>query len=211
MAEKPAGGGGSALSKVSLPGKIGIGVLFAGLIAFAYWFMFYSDVSKKITAAKRQQGDLKNELNKQKQAQESYFADLDELKVRQQRAKDFNKVLPSDTQQAAFLSAIQTASNTSGIDLKAYYPQEEQIQTYYAKVPMRLEVTGRFHQITKFAHEIGKLDRIINLENIELTDPKAKGDEVVLTGRCLATAFHTLKAKDPNAPPGGAPAPGAPK
>jgi type IV pilus assembly protein PilO len=206
MAEPKVGGlTVGSLGKVGLAGKIGLGFAVTLLVAFAYWFMFYSDVDKKITAAKRQRGDLNTELNKQKQALESYFADQDELKMRQARAKDFNKVLPSDTQQAAFLSSIQAASNTSGIELKGWYPQEEQLQQYYAKVPMRLEVTGRFHQITKFASEIGKLDRIINLENIELSEPKLRnGDEVVMTGRCLATAFHTLKPKV-EAPPGGQP------
>ena len=57
---------------------------------------------------------------------------------------------------------------------------------------MRLEMTGRFQQIAKFAFELGKSDRIINVENIELTEPKVVGDEVILKGKCLATAFHAL-------------------
>jgi type IV pilus assembly protein PilO len=99
---------------------------------------------------------------------------------------------------------VQQASNAAGIDLKGYAPLEEVPQSFYAKVPMKLEMSGRFHQIAKFAYELGKSDRIINVENIELTEPKLIGDEIVLHGRCLATAFHA------KAPPKAAAAPGAP-
>jgi type IV pilus assembly protein PilO len=78
---------------------------------------------------------------------------------------------------------------------------------------MRVDLVGKFHQIAKFAYELGKIDRIINVENIELTEPAIVGDEVVLKGRCLATAFHALKPKEPpaGAQPGAAPAPAGTK
>jgi type IV pilus assembly protein PilO len=206
----------SALAKLPLLGKIGIGIFVVVAVGFAYWFIFYADVSKKIDAANAQSRQLKTDLAAQQQAQAMYFADRDELALRQQRARDFNKVLPADKQQPAFLSSVQAAAGTAGVSLTVYQPMDEQPQAFYVKDPMRLEVTGHFHQITKFMYEVGRLDRIINMENIELIDPKTQGDEVLLKGKCLATAFHTLKPKEPAAPgasatppkpppPGGAP------
>jgi type IV pilus assembly protein PilO len=72
---------------------------------------------------------------------------------------------------------------------------DEKTETFFAKVPMRIDVTGRFHQIAKFAYEIGKLDRIINVENISMAQPKLEGDDVVLKAHCLATTFHMLPPK----------------
>ncbi len=118
------------------------------------------------------------------------------MALREQRARELNKVLPNEAQEDGFLSSIQQASNAAGIDLKAYAPLEEVAQNFYSKVPMRLEMAGHFHQIAKFAYELSKVDRIINVEDIELTDPKIVGDEVVLRGKCLATAFHTTKPKE---------------
>jgi type IV pilus assembly protein PilO len=195
----------SALSKVPLWGKILAGVLGALAVFGIYWFVFYSDVSAKIEGANRQKQALKDELVQQQQAQASYFADRDELAVREQRARELNKVLPPDAEEDAFLSTVQTASNAAGIDLKAYAPQDEVSQNFYARIPMRLEMSGRFHQIAKFAYELGKSDRIINVENIQLSEPKQVGDEIILKGQCLATAFHALKPKgNPRGPaPGG--------
>jgi type IV pilus assembly protein PilO len=194
---------GLSLSRLPLPAKVLLGITIILLVGLCYWVIFFTEVSAKIDNETKRSGDLQSDLARQQQAQASYLVDRDELVMRQQRQRELNKILPADTEVAAFLSALQQVSNVSGIDLKAWQPQDEQAQAFFAKVPMKLELSGRFHQIAKFIYEVGKLDRIINVENVALSDPKVVGDEVVLKAQCLATTFHTLKPKA--APPGGAP------
>jgi type IV pilus assembly protein PilO len=190
-----------SLNRLPLAGKIGVGALLCLLLGVAYYVLLHTDVAAKIDRERARTVELETELNKVKQAQASYFLDRDELAMRQQKQRELNKVLPNDTEAAAFLSAIQAVSNISGVDLKAWNPMEEVPQAFYAKVPMRLNITGRFHQIAKFVYEIGKQDRIINMENLNLSDPKVEGEDVVLKATCLATTFHLLKPKAA-APPG---------
>ena len=198
-----------SLSRLPLAGKIGVGAVLCALLAVTYYVLLHTDVATKIDREKAQTNNLEAELSRQKQAQASYFADRDELAMRQQKQRELNKVLPVDTEAATFLSAIQATSNISGIDLKGWSPLEEVPQTFYAKVPMKLQMTGHFHQVAKFIYEVGKQDRIINIENLELSDPKAEGEDIVLKATCLATTFHLLKSK-PAVAPGtpGTPAPG---
>ncbi len=40
------------------------------------------------------------------------------------------------------------------------------------QVPMQLTLSGKFHQVAKFFHGVGQLDRIINLEDIQIKEPK---------------------------------------
>ena len=195
-----------SLNRLPLAGKIGVGALLVSLLGVAYYVLLHTDVAARIDREKHNTGELEAELSRQKQSQASYFADRDELAMRQQKQRELNKVLPTDTEAATFLSAIQAVSNISGIDLKAWTPLEEVPQAFFAKVPMRLQITGRFHQIAKFIYEVGKQDRIINMENLELGDPKVEGEDVVLKASCLATTFHLTK----KAPPPVAPAPGTP-
>jgi type IV pilus assembly protein PilO len=192
-----------SLAKLTGPVKAVITIVVLIAIALLYYVLLHTEVGAKIDGARRNKGQLEAQLAEARQAQAGYFQDRDELVMRQQRERELNKVLPADTEAAAFLSSIQQVSNVSGIDLKAWQPQEESTQTFFAKVPMRLEISGRFHQLAKFVYEVGKLDRIINMENIELFDPHAEGDDVVVRARCLATTFHTIKPKTP--PPGTTP------
>lgn len=201
-----------SLNRLPLVGKIGVGAVFCVLIGVAYYVVLHTDVAAQIDKQRAQTSELETELSKVKQSQASYFADRDELAMRQQKQRELNKVLPTDTEAATFLSALQAVSNISGIDLKAWSPMDEVPQTFYAKVPMKLQITGRFHQIAKFVYEVGKQDRIINMENLELLDPKVEGEDVVLKANCLATTFHLLKTPvAPPAVPGQAAAPGGQK
>ncbi|MFO0737026.1 MAG: type 4a pilus biogenesis protein PilO [Labilithrix sp.] len=186
-----------SLNRLPIAGKIGVGAMLCALLGVAYYVMLHTDLAAQTDRERSRTGELETELSKTKQSQASYFADRDELAMRQQKQREWNKILPTDTEAATFLSAIQTVSNISGIDLKAWSPMEEVPQTFYAKVPMRLQITGRFHQIAKFAYEVGRQDRIINMENLELSDPKIEGEDVVMKATCLATTFHLLKASAP--------------
>ncbi len=185
----------SLLSRAPLYAKFGAALGAALLTAVTYWFIFYSDTAAKIEGAERQKKSLREELVQEQQAEARYFADRDDLVLREQRARELNKLLPPDAEEDAFLSSVQQASNAAGIDLKGYAPLDEVTQSFYAKVPMKLEMTGKFQQIAKFAYDLGKVDRIINVEDIELSEPKTVGDEIVLKAKCLATAFHAIKPK----------------
>src|SRR5690242_18650879 len=173
-----------SMSRLPIAGKIGVGGVLCALLAVAYYVMLHTDVAERTDRERAHTAELETELSKVKQSQASYFADRDELAMRQQKQRELNKVLPTDTEAAAFLSALQAVSNISGIDLKAWAPMEEVPQTFYAKVPMRLQITGRFHQIAKFVYEVGKQDRIINMENLELSEPKVEGEDVILKANC---------------------------
>lgn len=196
-----------SLNSLPLVGKIGVGAVLTGLLGVAYYVLIHTDVAARIDGEKRKTSEVEAELSRQQQSKASYFADREEVASRQQKQRELNKVLPTETEAATFLSALQTVSNISGIDLKSWTPLEEVPQAFFAKVPMRLTITGRFHQIAKFIYEVGKQDRIINMENLELSDPKQEGEDIVLKGSCLATTFHLI-AKKPAAP---APAPGGAK
>lgn len=191
-----------SLNRLPIVGKIGVGAVLCVLLGVAYYVMLHTDLAARTDGERARTSELETELLKVKQAQATYFADRDELVMRQQKQRELNKILPAETEAAAFLSALQAVSNISGIDLKAWSPMEEIPQTFYAKVPMKLQITGRFHQIAKFIYEVGKQDRIINMENLELGDAKVDGEDVVLKASCLATTFHLLKPKTPAAQPG---------
>lgn len=204
---------GFGLSKLPTPAKVGVGAALVFLVAIGYFIVFYSDVSSSIRSAKSQETTLRNRLAEARKAELAYHQDMAELNERQQRQREFNKILPETTEYPAFLSAVQAVANVSAVDLQAWSPVEEIPQQFYAKVPMKLKLVGKFHQIAKFFYGVGQLDRIINIEDISMRDPKYEGDEVTVKVDCLATAFRSLgssKAGSSASLPGAASQPSAP-
>ncbi len=182
----------NVLNKLPLLGRIGVGAGLLLLIGVAYFVVFYGDIESSIKAAQGQEQALRNDLADAKQNEFAYQKDLAELTDRQQRQRELNKVLPVDTEYPAFLSAVQSVANVSGIGLTAWAPQPEVSEQFYSRVPMKVTLVGRYHQVAKFFYGVGQLDRIINMENISLTDPKIQGDDVVVKTEALATAFRAL-------------------
>ena len=202
--------GGSGLESLSLPGKLAVGVILALMVGAAYFVVFYGDVESNISSQQQLLEAKKNELVQAKEADKAYNKDLTELERRKQLARKQKKILPDDSETPAFLSTLQTVATISGVKLASWSPQDELTETFYAKVPMELKLSGKFHQVAKFFHQIGQVDRIINMENIvikvDLKDAaeKAKAQAESSSGvaeetvnvevQCLATAFRSLRS-----------------
>jgi type IV pilus assembly protein PilO len=190
------------LSRLALPAKLGIAAGALVAVAGGYYFLFHTGLDDSLVAAQSAGVALNADLSKARAAEQAYQKDLAELADREQRQKELNQILPATTEYPAFLSAVQSAANVSGVSLSAWTPREKVPDKYYAKVPMKVELTGKFMQIARFFYNVGQLDRIINMENISMTEPKLVDDEVVLKTEALATAFHVVEEgsapADPN-------------
>ncbi|HYO95249.1 MAG TPA: type 4a pilus biogenesis protein PilO [Polyangiaceae bacterium] len=182
----------AALRRLPLVAKLGIGAGLVAAILVAYFVIFYGDVSGRIEAARAKEQTLKAELSEARSAEFAYQKDMAELTERQQRQRELNKILPVTTEYPAFLSSVQNVANVAGVSLTAWSPIPEVPDKFYARVPMRVELTGRYHQIAKFFYGVGQLDRVINMENISLIEPKLVGEDVLLKAVGLATAFRAL-------------------
>lgn len=172
--------------------KIGLGGLLLGLPLLAYFLIFDSEIQAEIDAAVAKNRKLSEDLKVAQAAEAAYHKDLQELAERERGKRELMKILPATTEYPAFLSALQNVANLVGIDLRAWTPLEEVPEEFYARVPMRVELSGRFHQIAKFLYNVGQLERIINMENLVIVQPKVPDPDLKLNVTVLATAFHSL-------------------
>ncbi|MBW2527421.1 MAG: type 4a pilus biogenesis protein PilO [Deltaproteobacteria bacterium] len=205
-------GSGSSLQNISLPAKIIIGVVFLALVGAAYFVIFYGEIESDISSTRNQVASLQSELDEAKTARKAFNRDLAEVKRREQLVRKQKTVLPDKAETPTFLASVQTVATISGVNLVAWAPQDETPEDFYAKVPMQLELSGKFHQVARFFYGIGQANRIINIENITMKeDTKSRGSKKAKKGDaksieldetqlvkvgCLATAFRALNADD---------------
>jgi type IV pilus assembly protein PilO len=183
--------GGSTLDRLPPVAKVGVGFLFAVLIGLLYFVVFYSDVDNDLTQQIAQEGRLKGMLTDAEKSREDYQKDADEKTRRETQAREQKKILPDESETPTFLSSLQDVATVSGVNLTSWAPTEDVAQEYYAKVPMKLTLTGKFHQVAKFFYGVGQLDRIINVEDIHIRRGKATSEDVDV--ECLATAFRATR------------------
>jgi type IV pilus assembly protein PilO len=184
---------GSSLDRLPPIAKLGVGALFAALVGILYFVGFYAEIDSQIEGAVQRQASLQSELSKAQASKEAYQKDLDEKTRREQLSREQKKILPDESETPAFLSAIQGVATVSGVNLTSWSPTEEIPQEFFSKVPMKLTLSGKFHQVAKFFHGVGQLDRIINVEEIQIKQPKTEGSDVDVEVECLATAFRAVR------------------
>ena len=153
--------------------KVGVLVLvLALLVGAAYWFD-WKDQLDQIEAEKAKETQLKTTfVDKKKQALDlpAYRKQLEDIE------KQFGALLrqlPGKSEMDALLTDINQAGLGRGLSFELFKPAaEETMREFYAELPIAIRVTGSYHDIGAFASDIGKLSRIVTLNNIALTPAK---------------------------------------
>ncbi len=204
MAAKAPAASGSTLDRLPLAGKMGVGLLFMALVGALFFVFVYEDLSNDLATAQQREGTLRNELRQAQAAKEAYQKDRDEKIRSEARAEQTKKILPDEPETPAFLASLQQTATIAGINLTSWTPVDEVPQEFFAKVPMKLTLSGRYHQVAKFFFGVGQLDRIINMDDIQLkivaraavARPNEQPAEPEVNVECLATAFRALRLGD---------------
>lgn len=180
-----------------------------------YYFVFYEPLSEERNGEENRKTTLQQEFRTAEGNLRRYNTDVAELARARQRAQQLQTVLPNDPDIPGFMRAVNALSEASGLQLSLIQPVEERVEQYYARIPVQLEVRGSYLSLARFFHSVSQLPRVINMENIKLTDPREDpvSHEIRLRATVLATTFRGIQ-RAPGAPgarpgaPGAAPAPG---
>lgn len=158
------------------------------IVGASYWFDWQHQIDQ-INAEKTKEEQLRSTfIDKKKQA-----INLDAyLQQKADIEKQFGtllKQLPGKSEMDALLTDINQAGLGRGLQFELFKPAAgESIKDFYAELPITIKITGNYHDIGAFASDIGKLSRIVTLNNIGLQS--AKGG--TLTMDATARTFRYL-------------------
>ncbi|HZN22649.1 MAG TPA: type 4a pilus biogenesis protein PilO [Burkholderiales bacterium] len=153
--------------------KIGVLVLVLLLIMGAgYWFD-WKDQLEQIDAEAANEAQLKKTfVEKKTQALDlpAYRKQLEDIE------KQFGallKQLPGKSEIDALLTDINQAGLGRGLQFELFKPAaEETVRDFYAELPISIRITGAYHDMGAFASDVGKLSRIVTLNDIALSVAK---------------------------------------
>lgn len=98
------------------------------------------------------------------------------------------KQLPGKSEMDALLTDINQAGLGRGLQFELFKPAAaESVKDFYAELPITIKITGNYHDIGAFASDIGKLSRIVTLNNIGLQG--AKGDALTLDATAMTFRY----------------------
>jgi len=148
-------------------------VLAVGAVLFAsYWFLIKPKFAElDVVRAKEIQLREKFDTEQSKAANKgAYIEQLEEMK------KTFNvmlRQLPNKTDIESLLVDLSQTSVASGLDVKYFKPETEVPKEFYAEYPIKISVTGQYHQFGQFISGLAALPRIVTLSNIDIGEVRS--------------------------------------
>ena len=104
----------------------------------------------------------------------AYVEQLEEMK------KTFNvmlRQLPNKTDIESLLVDLSQTSVASGLAVEYFKPDTEVPREFYAEYPIRISVTGQYHQFGKFISGLAALPRIVTLSKIDIAELRDSGNK----------------------------------
>jgi type IV pilus assembly protein PilO len=189
------------VSKIPLAQRILILAGIVILLLVVNYFFFVAPKQEEIARSERRIQQLDSELV-QKQAiarnLPRYRVEVERLK---QRLNQALTLLPNEAEIPELLQKIAARVEQSDCSMETFEPEPEVESGFYARIPVKMTIAGNFHSIMVFFDKISKLSRIVNVTDIELTEPSVENKKVVLEANFLATTFKFVeKAPETDAP-----------
>jgi type IV pilus assembly protein PilO len=196
MATGSKGGGDQSFAKLPVAGKLGLLGLLVALLCAVYYFAFHMSVSDDLVAANGRHTELLNEMQAAQQRNAEYVRLREQLAAREALDRGNLRALPELAETASFLQDLNRLAEVSGLRMRLVEPRPEEAESHYVRLPVNLQLTGRYHQLARFFYNVSRLDRLINMENIRLNNPRAEGDDFVVDVDVLATTYRRPRADE---------------
>jgi type IV pilus assembly protein PilO len=143
-----------------------IGVWFVVLAILLLYFLVWNSGKDEMAKANQQEQTLRDEF-KQKHAK---AVNLDLYK---QQLKDIERSfgamlrqLPGKTEVPNLLVDISQTGLAAGLQQEKFEPQAQLTKDFYAEQPIKIRLTGSYHQLGEFVSGIAALPRIVTLHDV---------------------------------------------
>jgi len=145
-----------------------VGLCFVILCAVGSYVFVYDEQVPEL----QKREDTEQQLRQEFKAKHAKAVNLD---VYKQQLKDIERSfgallrqLPGKTEVPNLLVDISQSGLSAGLQEKLFQPQAEQKKDFYAELPIKISLTGSYHQFGEFVSGIAALPRIVTLHDIEI-------------------------------------------
>jgi len=168
--------------------------LFAAILVAGWWFV-WSDQLDELAVKQKDEEKLKEDyIAKKRQAVnlDLYTQQLNEID------RSFGallKQLPNKSEVESLLVEINQAGMGRGLQFDLFKPGQEVIKDFYAELPINVRLTGNYHDFGAFAGDIGRLSRIVTLNNISISG-NAQSKDGTLAMDAVTKTFRYLDEEE---------------
>ena len=166
------------------------------LIVAAYVFWFYLPRSQEVTEMQH----TIQELEAERAQLRKILANRKHIEAESRAVEAaFNQAqaqLPEQKEIPELLRQVSRLGQDSGLEVLLFRQQPEQLHDLYTEVPVQMSVRGGYHDIALFFDQVRRLDRIVNVADVSLQEPRLAGNQMAVDASFSATTYRFLSEEE---------------
>ena len=184
----------SLLTKIETLTPIHRNMIFAGVIVLfsaIFYFLIYLPGNEEIARISNEINSLQSRLAAAKvqiKKMDEVEAGLKDVEVRFQAAL---ALLPEQREIPSLLKNITITGRSAGLDFLLFSPQPEAIQEFYIEIPVAIEVQGSFNEVLTFFDEVGRMERIVTISEVNMVPEKTLSNRLKTTCKAITYRFKS--------------------
>ena len=171
-----------------------IAVLFVIIIVSGY-FVDTTPQLDALNIIENEETSLKQTLDKKQSKAVNLQAYIQQLDDMRQSFGALLRQLPNKTEIETLLTDISQTGISSGLEINFFQPSGLNPKEFYAEFPIKLKVTGRYHEFAEFISGVAALPRIVTLRNISIKQDKS-GSKLTMELTAVTYQYLDESAQD---------------
>jgi type IV pilus assembly protein PilO len=154
---------------------LAVAIVFAVSTGLLVWQFVYRGNLPDLRAAEAEQKGLWSTFDQKQRKAANLEAYRQQLAEIERSFGAMLRQLPGKTEVPSLLVDISQTGLASGLQEQLFQPSQESRRDFYAELPIRIRLTGGYHEFGAFVSGIAALPRIVTLHDIEITQNKVRG------------------------------------
>jgi len=172
--------------------RIGFWVVSLCVVGYVFWQYSYAGKMEELTKLRDSVEQLSSQVTHERRLARDLPRVRKEVKQLDVKLKMAMRELPDKKQIPDLLASISDLASDAGLQVSLFKPKAENYREFYAEVPVMISVEGTYHQVATFFDEVGRLSRIVNINQIVMREPAIADAEITLKSDCISTTFRYL-------------------
>lgn len=168
-----------------------IAIVFFVVVGLGVYWTVIGDRAPILQRAQNDEQQLRLTFENKQRKAANYDAYKEQLGDIEQSFGTMLRQLPGETEIPSLIVDISQTGLAAGLREKLFIPQPEIPKDFYAEKPIKIRLTGGYHEIGNFVSGIAALPRIVTLHNITIT-PEGSGSFDNLSMEVTAQTYRYL-------------------
>ena len=176
-----------------LPFRIAVIVLvFIIASGLGIYFFIVKDKAPMLERAQGEEQELRTTFENKQRKAANYDAYKAQLAQIEQSFGTMLRQLPGETEIPNLIVDISQTGLAAGLQEKLFIPQAEIPKDFYAEKPIKIRLTGGYHEIGNFVSGIAALPRIVTLHDINIVPEGGDGTYDELSMEVTAQTYRYI-------------------